>query len=108
MPNQKIRRNRSKKKLINNTHPVLVISKSNANISAQIMDPNTGKTLFGSSSNTVTKGTKSEKAEIVGQSIAKTAQSKKISKIVVDRNGYVYHGRVKTLVESVRKHGITI
>ena len=108
MPNQKIRRNRSKKKLINNTYPVLVISKSNANISAQIIDPKTGNTLFGNNSNTITKGSKSEKAEVVGQSIAKTAQAKKITRVVVDRNGYVYHGRVKTLVESVRKHGITI
>ena len=108
MTDIQIRKQRSKVKIAGSEYPVLVVSKSNANISAQVRDAKTGKTLFGSTSSTVKKGNKTEKAQAVGQSIADAAKSKKISRLVVDRNGHVYHGRVKALVESVREHGITI
>jgi large subunit ribosomal protein L18 len=108
MTDIRIRRQRSKSKLVNTEFPVLVVSKSNANITAQVRDAKTGKTLFGSTSSTVKKGNKTEKAQAVGQSIADAAKSKKMNRLVVDRNGHVYHGRVKALVESVREHGITI
>lgn len=108
MATKTIRKLRSKSKLAGNQNPVLIISKSNAHTLAQVYDPTTGKTLFGANSSNVKKGTKTERAEAVGQAIADAAKSKKIDRLVVNRNGYVYHGRVKALVEAVRKHGITI
>lgn len=107
MAHRNIRKLRAKKHLAHTKYPVLVISKSNAHTLAQVRDLN-GKTLFGSSSAKAGKGSKTEKAMAVGQAIADAAKSRKITQLVVDRNGYVYHGRVKALVESVREHGITI
>lgn len=103
-----IRKLRSKAKLSGNTKPVLIINKSNAHTSAQVYDPVSGKTLFGATTATIKSGSKTEKAAIAGQSLADAAKAKKINQLVVNRNGYVYHGRVKTLIEAVRNHGITI
>ena len=50
--------------------------------------------------------TKVEKSKIVGHSLAKKIKSKKIDKIIYDRNGYRYHGRVKALAEAIREKGI--
>ena len=107
MANRSIRKLRTKKHLIHSEHSVLVITKSNAHTSAQVRDK-AGKTLFGSSSSKIGSGSKTERARMVGKSLADAAKSHNITQLVVDRNGYLYHGRVKTLVESVREHGITI
>ena len=50
--------------------------------------------------------TKIEKSKIVGHSLAKKIKNKKIDKIIYDRNGYRYHGRVKALAEAIREKGI--
>ena len=102
------RKDRSKKKISGTDRHIMIISKSSAQISAQVMNPKTGFTLLGSSSNKITTGTKIEKATQVGQALAESLKSHKINTLVVNRNGYVYHGRVKALIESVRNHGITI
>jgi len=94
-------------------YPRLVIFKSNKHIYGQLVDDNKHTTLL--SSSTTDKdlvkdldsiSTKVEKSKIVGYSLAKKIKSKKIDKIVYDRNGYRYHGRVKALAEAIREKGI--
>jgi len=94
-------------------YPRLVIFKSNKHIYGQLIDDNTHTTLL--SSSTTDKdlvkdldsiSTKVEESKIVGYSLAKKIKSKKIDKIIYDRNGYRYHGRVKALAEAIREKGI--
>ena len=96
-------------------HPRLVIFRSNTNIYAQLIDDSTKKTILSASS--VDKSLKEiiEKAEgkitiskIVGESLAEKIKGNKINKIIFDRNGYKYHGRVKALAEAVRSAEIII
>lgn len=92
--------------------PRLSVFKSNANISAQIIDDTTGHTLV--SASTVEKELKSslestsniEAAKLVGQTIAKRALEKNIENVVFDRSGYIYHGKVKELADSAREAGL--
>lgn len=84
----------------------LVVSRSNKNIFAQIVDDN-GKTLLGMSTLSIKeKNTKKEASFKLGELMAKEALKKKIKKIAFDRNGYRYHGRVKALAEGLRKGGL--
>ena len=94
-------------------YPRMVVFKSNKHIYGQLVDDNTHKTLL--SSSTADKdlvkdldsiSTKVEESKIVGYSLAKKIKSKKIDKIIYDRNGYRYHGRVKALAEAIREKGI--
>ena len=94
-------------------YPRLVIFKSNKHIYGQLVDDNKHTTLL--SSSTTDKdlvkdldsiSTKVEKSKIVGYSLAKKIKSKKIDKIIYDRNGYRYHGRVKAIAEAIREKGI--
>ena len=91
----------------------MVVFKSNRHIYAQLIDDNKQKTLLSSSTNDkdLTKdlasiSTKTEKSKIVGYSLAKKIKSQKIDKIIYDRNGYRYHGRVKALADAMREKGI--
>ena len=95
--------------------PRLVVYRSNSNIYAQLIDDGNNKTILAASS--IDKNLKKslEKAEskivvskIVGDSLAKKINDAKIDKIIFDRNGYKYHGRVKALAEAVRSAEITI
>ena len=90
--------------------PRLVVYKSLKHIYAQIVDDSIGKTIVNIASSskeyTAIKGNKKEKAEKIGEAIAKKAIEKGIKKIVFDRNGYKYHGRVKILADSARKAGL--
>ena len=95
--------------------PRLVIFRSNSNIYAQLIDDEKQTTLLSSSSidknlkKTVEKaGSKIEISKIVGESLAEKINDAKIDKIIFDRNGYKYHGRVKALAEAVRSAEITI
>ena len=85
--------------------PRLFVSRSNKHISASLINDAEGKTLISTRDKDL-KGTKVEKAEKVGDAIAKEAQAKKIKKVVFDRGGYKYHGRVKALAEAARKSGL--
>ena len=96
-------------------HPRLVIFRSNVNIYAQLLDDSKKITLLSASS--IDKDLKEsiKKAEnkiamskIVGESLAKKIKDAKIDRIIFDRNGYKYHGRVKALTEALRSADITI
>ncbi len=89
-------------------YPRLSIYRSNAHIWAQIIDDKSGKTLLSASDSKLTKGTKSERAELVGQKIAELALKENIKQVVFDRGAYRFHGRVKALASSARKAGLTI
>lgn len=87
--------------------PRLAIFRSASHIYAQLIDDQDGKTLAASSSLEV-KG-KSAKADLstqVGSAIAEKAKAKGITKVVFDRGGYRYHGRVKALAEAARSAGL--
>jgi len=93
--------------------PRLTVYRSLKHIYAQLVDDLNGKTLLTVS--TLTKSVKGkvekaknkvEAAEIVGAQLAKTSIEKDIKKVVFDRNGYDYHGRVEALAEAARKEGL--
>jgi large subunit ribosomal protein L18 len=86
--------------------PRLTVFRSNAYISAQIIDDSKGVTLVSASDMKITKGTKSERSLIVGEEIAKNAKAKGITTVVFDRNGFKYTGRVKALADKAREGGL--
>jgi large subunit ribosomal protein L18 len=89
--------------------PRMSVFRSNKQIYAQIIDDTKSTTLVSSSSvgNKKTEGvSKSEQAVIVGKEIAEKAISAGITEIVFDRNGYLYHGRVKSLADAAREAGL--
>lgn len=88
------------------SRPRLVVHRSNLNISAQLIDDNKGITLASANDLKEKKGTKTERASLVGKSIASNAKKNKIDNCVFDRNGYAYHGRVKALAEAAREAGL--
>lgn len=90
--------------------PRLNVFRSNSNIFAQIIDDEAGVTLVSASSLEkelkLTNGGNVEAAAKVGELLAKKAKKAKISKVVFDRGGYLYHGRVKALAEAARENGL--
>lgn len=88
------------------TRPRLCVFRSINSIYAQLIDDTTGKTLASTSDLKTRKGTKVESAKTVGTELAKLAKELKIEECVFDRNGYKYHGRVKSLAEGAREGGL--
>lgn len=87
--------------------PRLTVFRSNKQIYAQIIDDLTGKTLAAASSMAMKDKTpKKEIASKVGEMIAKKSIEAGVSSVVFDRNGYLYHGRVRELAEAARKGGL--
>ncbi|OIO33012.1 MAG: 50S ribosomal protein L18 [Candidatus Yonathbacteria bacterium CG_4_10_14_3_um_filter_47_65] len=86
--------------------PRLSVSRSNNYIFAQLIDDKKGITLVAASDIKEKGGTKMERAIKVGTSLAKEAVSRKISKVVFDRGGNMYTGRVKAFAEGARKGGL--
>ena len=90
--------------------PRLNVFRSNSNIFAQIIDDSEGKTLVSASSIDkelkLENGGNVEAATKVGELIAKRAKEAKITKVVFDRGGYLYHGRVKALADAARENGL--
>jgi len=88
--------------------PRLTVFRSNKQIYAQVIDDKAGKTLAAASSKGLAdaKGTKCEIAAQVGKQLAAAAIEKGISEVVFDRNGYLYHGRVKQLADAAREAGL--
>ena len=80
--------------------------KDEKQIYVQLIDDLAGKTLVAASSKGITEGTKCEIAEKVGEAAAKKALEAGISAVVFDRNGYLFHGRVKSLADGARKGGL--
>ena len=92
--------------------PRLSVFRSLAHIYAQVIDDTAGRTLAAASSldaevrAEVVKSKKSEAGRMVGQLIARRAQANGIRRVVFDRGGYLYHGRVKALAEAAREAGL--
>lgn len=87
--------------------PRMTVFRSNTQIYAQLIDDLSGKTLASASSlGMKEKVTKIEQAAKVGALIAKVAQEAGITEVVFDRNGYLYHGRVKQLADAAREAGL--
>ena len=93
-----------------NVVPRLNVFRSNSNIFAQIIDDEASKTLVSASSIDkelkLENGGNVEAATKVGELLAKRAKKAKISKVVFDRGGYQYHGRVKALADAARENGL--
>ena len=105
------RHERVRNKVSGNTEtPRLNVFRSNSNIFAQIIDDSEGKTLVSASSIdkelNLKNGGNIEAATKVGQLLATRAKKAKIKKVVFDRGGYLYHGRVKALAEAARENGL--
>ena len=88
--------------------PRLCVYRSNKNIEAQLIDDVKRVTLVASSSMALKleNGSNVEAAGKVGADLAQKALAKKIKKVVFDRSGYLYHGRVKALAEAAREAGL--
>jgi len=90
--------------------PRLSVYRSNSEIYAQLVDDKAGKTLLavGSVDKSVqqAKANKTDKARLVGKLIAEKAVANGITAVVFDRNGFLYHGRVKSLAEGAREGGL--
>jgi len=111
MINKKDKRIRLKKKIrvkIQGTarRPRLTVFRSNKFIYAQIINDLTGKTLAQASDVKITKGTKSERAKEVGRAIRAACLKEKVKKVVFDRNGFKYTGRIKLVADEARAAGL--
>jgi large subunit ribosomal protein L18 len=108
------RRARIKKRIRKNisgtsTRPRLSVFRSNKQIYAQVIDDVKGVTITSASSNvkdSTQKVNKTDQAILIGKEIAENASKAGIKEVVFDRNGYLYHGRVKALAESARENGL--
>lgn len=106
----RLRRHARVRKTVSGTKevPRLCVFRSNTNIFAQIIDDEAGTTLVSSSSVELKlkNGGNVEGAKLVGEDIAKKAKKAKITKVVFDRGGYQYHGRVEALAQAARENGL--
>ena len=105
------RRLRVRNKLRRSAHGRLRLSvnRSNKNISVQLIDDINGVTITSASSHvkdSTQKVNKTDQAKLIGKEIAENASKAGIKEVVFDRNGYLYHGRVKALAESARENGL--
>lgn len=89
--------------------PRLAVYRSNKEIYCQLIDDLSGRTLVAASSRDKGfdfSGTKKDQAKAVGKAIAEKATAANLTKVVFDRSGYIYHGRVKALAEGAREGGL--
>ena len=106
---RKIRHARVRNKVSGTSEcPRLNVFRSNSQIFAQVIDDEKGVTLVSSSSLSLKleNGGNVEGAKLVGKDIAEKCKSAKITKVVFDRGGYQYHGRVEALAEAARENGL--
>ena len=108
---RKVRHERIRKTIMGTcATPRLCVFRSNTGIYAQIIDDETRTTLVSASSLDkdlkIKNGSNVEAAKVVGESIAKKAKAAKITKVVFDRGGYLYHGRVAALADAARENGL--
>lgn len=108
---EKIRKYLRRKNKVNtkikNLHPEyrLLVERSNLYVSAQVLDAQ-GNVVAVSSDKTALGATKTQRAEAAGVGFAEVLKGKGVEKIAFDRNGYLYHGRVKAFADGLRKGGI--
>ncbi len=96
-----------KAKIVGKTNlPRLSVFRSNKFIYAQIIDDSSAKTLVEASDMKIEKGTKTERAKMVGKMIADKALAKDIKSVVFDRNGFKYTGRIKLVADEARASGL--
>ena len=105
------RRNRIKmriRKIVSGSveRPRMTIFRSNKQIYVQLIDDKAGHTILSASSKDDDKAPKLEQAKKVGASVAEKAKEAGIENVVFDRNGYLYHGRIKALAEAAREGGL--
>ena len=86
--------------------PRMTVFRSNKAIYVQLIDDLAGKTLVAASSKGLEGGTKVEVAAKVGQAVAQKALEAGITEVVFDRNGYLFHGRIKSLADTARTAGL--
>jgi len=87
--------------------PRLSVYRSNKEIYAQLVDDNAGVTLASASSREAkADGTKTEQSTAVGKLIAEKAKAKGVETVIFDRNGFIYHGRIKALADGAREGGL--
>ena len=91
--------------------PRLVVYRSNLHIYAQIVDDAAGKTIVSTSTLSLRKSNVEAKpdkagAQVVGKEIARLAKEQNIARVVFDRNGYLYHGRIKAVADGAREGGL--
>jgi len=113
MLNKQIKRNRVhlkiRKKIFGTKNcPRLCVFRANKHIYAQLIDDGSGKILASASDLQFkrNKGTKVQHAMEVGKMIAKEAKSKRIEKVVFDRGGFIFHGRVKAVADGAKEGGL--
>ena len=106
----RIRRHRRVRRRITGTssRPRLNVFRSNSQIYAQVIDDSQGHTIVAANSLQLEENNlnKTETARRVGSLVAERAKEAGISRVVFDRGGYVYHGRVKALADAARKGGL--
>ena len=108
------RRARIKKRIRKNvsgtsTRPRLSVFRSNKQIYAQVIDDVKGVTITSASSHvkdSTQKVNKTDQAKLIGKEIAENASKAGIKEVVFDRNGYLYHGRIKSLADGAREGGL--
>ncbi|HET8655047.1 MAG TPA: 50S ribosomal protein L18 [Longimicrobiaceae bacterium] len=111
---RRLRRHRRVRKKVTGTQerPRLVVFRSLNNLEAQVIDDTQGVTLVGLSTLSApvreasAELSKSEKGRLAGKLLAERAREKGITKVVFDRGGYLYHGRVKAFAEGAREGGL--
>ncbi len=111
MVSKKERRNKIKTRIrgkISGTaqRPRMTVFRSNKGIYVQVIDDLAANTLVSASSKGIEATTKVDQAAKVGEAIAKKALEKGITEVVFDRNGYLFHGRVKSLADAARNAGL--
>lgn len=106
--NQSLRKNRVRARVHGTAErPRLTVTISNTHVSAQVIDDEKGHTLAAATTvGKKAKGTMTEKAAAIGTEIAKAAKKKKVTKVVFDRNGRQYAGRLSALADAARKEGL--
>ena len=109
--NRRLRIKRRIRKVVSGSaeRPRMSVYRSNKEIYAQLIDDNAGRTLASCGSlknDAAQKVNKVEQAQMVGKEIAEKALAAGIKEVVFDRNGYLYHGRVKALAEGAREGGL--
>ena len=106
------RRRRVRKRFERSEQPALTVFRSSKHIYAQIVEAHTGRTLAAASTRQkdLVAGLRStgnvEAAKKVGTAIGESARSKEIKQVVFNRNGFLYHGRVKALADAAREAGL--
>lgn len=108
--NFKLRKNRVRSTISGTPErPRLAVYISNRHVTAQVIDDTKHTTLAYATSagkKAASKGTLSEQAALVGEEIAQKSKSAKVKKVVFDRGGKLYHGRIAALAEAARKNGL--